>query len=182
MFSGKKAKSDKALWFIQCKEMTYPVTKSFCNKLHIFSKTFHDLRIHPSASFIDFIRKFPVIQSYVRFNSLFQKFIDQCIIKINSFFIYFPGSFRQHTGPVNGKAVPLQPQFFHVCHVFSESVVMIAGYISSMAFIYSSRLFCKNIPDILSFSGISASSLYLIGTGRCSPHKIFCKSHIGTPL
>ena len=79
-------------------------------------------------------RSSPVSQNLHKF----KKLINQCIVKRNPFFIHFSKTIRQHPGPVNGKAISFQPQFFHMFHIFFKSVIMIAGYVSCMSLIDSS--------------------------------------------
>ena len=177
MLPSQESKPNKALRFIHCKIMCYPVTEPFGYKLCIFAKPLYDLRIHPASLFVDFIGEFPVIQSNVRFNPIVQKLVDQCIIKSNSLLIYSSISIRKNSCPVNGETISLQSHLFHDFYIFRISVVMITGCFSCMVFKHMSRLFCIDIPDVFSLSFAFYSTFYLIGTGCSSSCKIFSESH-----
>ena len=66
----------------------------------------------------------------LEFDIVCQKFVDQGIIKGNTFFIYLSISVRKNTTPVDGEAIGMKANFFHQFHVFFETVVMITGCFS----------------------------------------------------
>ncbi len=173
--AGQVTQPDKALRLVQGKEVRDPVAEPLRRQLCKLRQPFGAFRVHPAAALVKRIRHIPVVQGDIRRNPVFQKRVDQLIVKLHARFVDLPRALRQQPRPGNRKTVCFQPHFLHQGDILPETVVVVARDISVMPAENMTRLVRVNIPHILPFAVLVKRPFNLISAGRSAPYKILCK-------
>ena len=181
-FTGHITESCRALRLINRKEVPDPVGEMFRHKRGIVCKSTDNRRILPCAPLFQFIGKIPVKQRHIRLDARLQKSVNDVVVIGKAFLIHLSCPFGQDSRPAEGKTIGFDAEFLHNGNVFFVTVIGIAGNVSGMAFIDSSRFMRENIPDALSLSAFLCAALDLVRRCSCSPDKIFCKPHSQLPF
>ena len=150
--------------------------KALCDELGIAAEGRDDVAVEPAAFVLQGAGQVPVIEGDHRFDAVFQKFVNQLVVKAQTGFVDFAVAVGDDPGPADREAVSLDAEFLHQGDVLAEAMVDIAGDIACVAVAdMPGGIVAEVVPDARPFTVFIPGAFTLIGGAGDAPQKLFGK-------
>ena len=151
-------------------------TKALCDELGIAAEGRDNVAVEPAAFVLQGAGQVPVIEGDHRFDAVFQKFVNQLVVKAQTGFVDFAVAVGDDPGPADREAVSLDAEFLHQGDVLAEAMVDIAGDIACVAAAdMPGGIVAEVVPDARPFTVFIPGAFTLIGGAGDAPQKLFGK-------
>ena len=141
------AKRDKDLRLIKGDPLFDAIAQVFDGDLGVVLKPLYTVRVEPAALVVERKRVIPVKQGNERFNLLFKQFIDEAVVEIHAFGVYFASAIGEDAWPRERETVGLQPDCSHQVDVAGVMFVVITGAIAVISVKNVAAFVGKSVPD-----------------------------------
>ena len=163
--------------FVHRYPILHPVGKCIDHHAGIFGEPIGAGVIEPAAAAVKLERIIPVEQRKVWLDAGFQQAIDQLGIEIDAGLVNLAGSVGQNSRPGCREPVSFQVHLLHQLDIFSPSVIVVGRDIAGIVVENDTRPFAENIPHAEALTVAVSATFYLVRRRRCTPRKIFWKTH-----
>src|SRR5262249_2613557 len=119
----------------------------------VIGKCFWYVPVLPSTLVMQGLRQIPMVKCSERFNARCLQLINQSIVKVKAFCIWFTRSISENSRPGDRKAVGIRTEIiFHHCNIFLVPVVMVIRNIAIIIVLNDTRFVSIGVPNRQAFS------------------------------